>query len=225
MKRVFSICLAVVLLFSTAGCSGKSLSGTTNSTSQNKNEITIETGADTNPIVIQDETGASQSSGSATTNTTPYLDASLPTQTRVADLLARMTLEEKAGQMVQGVIGTATQADMTKLGLGSVLSGGGAVPGDNSLDAWSSLIKMYQEGAMQTRLKIPFIYGIDAVHGHSNVYGAVVFPQNIGLGAANDPIQMYAMGAAVAEEMKLTHTLWNFSPCIAVAQDPRWGRV
>jgi beta-glucosidase len=84
---------------------------------------------------------------------------------------------------------------------------------------------VYQEGAMKTRLQSPFIYGIDAVHGHSNVYGAVVFPQNIGLGAANDTALMYDMGAAVAEEMKLTHTLWNFSPCVAVAQDPRWGRV
>jgi beta-glucosidase len=136
-----------------------------------------------------------------------------------------MTLAEKAGQMVQGVIGTVQKSDMTNLGLGSVLSGGGSLPSDSSILGWQKMVKTYQEGAMETRLGIPFIYGIDAVHGHSNLYGAVIFPQNIGLGAANDPELMAEMGAAVAEEMKLTHTLWNFAPCVAVAQDPRWGRT
>ena len=127
--------------------------------------------------------------------------------------------------MVQGVIGSVTSAEMTSLGLGSVLSGGGAYPGDNSVEAWQAMVADYQNGAMQTRLQIPFLYGIDSVHGHNTLYGAVIFPHNIGLGAANDPALMYEMGAETAEEMKLTHTLWNFSPCVAVAQDPRWGRT
>lgn len=155
----------------------------------------------------------------------PYMDEELSTAQRVEDLMSRMTNEDKAGQMVQGMIGAVSYTEMTELGLGSVLSGGGAVPGDGSVQSWQLAIGNYQDGAMATSLGIPFIYGIDAVHGHSNVYGAVIFPQNIGLGAANDPELMYQMGAAVAEEMKLTHTLWNFSPCIAVAQDPRWGRT
>jgi beta-glucosidase len=153
------------------------------------------------------------------------MDENLSTAERVNNLMSLMSNEDKAGQMVQGLIGVVSYSEMTELGLGSVLSGGGAVPGDGSVQAWQLLIDNYQDGAMTTSLGIPFIYGIDAVHGHSNVYGAVIFPQNIGLGAANDPELMYKMGAAVAEEMKLTHTLWNFSPCVAVAQDPRWGRT
>lgn len=155
----------------------------------------------------------------------PYMDPTLTTEERVSDLMSRMSNEDKAGQMVQGMIGAVSYSQMTELGIGSVLSGGGGVPGDGSVQAWQLAIDNYQDGAMQRSLGIPFIYGLDAVHGHSNVYGAVIFPQNIGLGAANDPELMYQMGAAVAEEMKLTHTLWNFSPCVAVSQDPRWGRV
>ena len=222
MKRIISLCVALIMVFSLAGCSGKGTSSTIDSTAAKESTAIKETG--TNPDSTT-ETVSTDASSTEAVNGYPYLDSSLSTKERVADLLGRMTLEEKAGQMVQGVIGDVTAADMTDLGLGSVLSGGGAVPGDNSINAWQGMVEMYQDGAMQTRLQIPFLYGIDAVHGHSNVYGAVIFPQNIGLGAANDPALMYDMGAAVAEEMKLTHTLWNFSPCVAVAQDPRWGRV
>ena len=195
MKKLISLCLALVLSISVCGCSPA---------------------VKASPSVLAEQKALAGA---------PYKDASLPVADRVKDLLARMTLEEKAGQMVQGVIGTATASDVMTLGLGSILSGGGAHPGDNSIKTWQDLVKNYQDGAMATRLQIPFIYGIDSVHGHNNVYGAVVFPQNIGLGAANDPELMYQMGAAVAEEMKLTHTLWNFSPCVAVVQDPRWGRT
>ena len=219
MKRIFSLCVALVMLFSLAGCSSKGISPTNAIVISKESTAIKETG--TNP----DETNTAVSTQITAAGGYPYMDSSLTVKERVADLLGRMTLEEKAGQMVQGVIGDVTASDMTDLGLGSVLSGGGAVPGDNSIDAWQGLVEMYQDGAMQTRLQIPFLYGIDAVHGHSNVYNAVIFPQNIGLGAANDPALMYEMGAAVAEEMKLTHTLWNFSPCVAVSQDPRWGRV
>ena len=194
MKKFISLCLALILSISVCGCSSA---------------------VKASPSVLAEQKALAGA---------PYKDASLPVADRVKDLLGRMTLEEKAGQMVQGVIGAATAADVMNLGLGSILSGGGAHPGDNSIKAWQDMVENYQDGAMNTRLQIPFIYGIDSVHGHNNVYGAVVFPQNIGLGAANDPELMYQMGAAVAEEMKLTHTLWNFSPCVAVAQDPRWGR-
>ena len=158
----------------------------------------------------------------ATTGT--YLDITLSPEERAADLLSRMTLEEKAGQMVQGVFYATTPADMRDLGVGSILSGGGGVPQNNTPTGWQEMVRSFQEGAMASRLGIPFLYGIDAVHGHSNLYQAVIFPQNIGLGAANDPEKMYQMGAAVADEMKLTHILWNFSPCVAVSTDPRWGR-
>jgi len=217
MKKLISLCLAAILSISVCGCSP---SAKTNPSQATETPTTAASSA------IESTTAAS--TAEATESSAPaavsYKDASLPVADRVKDLLSQMTLEEKAGQMVQGVIGSATGTDVTTLGLGSILSGGGAHPGDNSIEAWQDLVKNYQEAAMETRLQIPFIYGIDSVHGHNTVYGAVVFPQNIGLGAANDPELMYQMGAAVAEEMKLTHTLWNFSPCVAVVQDPRWGR-
>jgi len=154
-----------------------------------------------------------------------YLDATLPTKDRVSSLLGQMSLEEKAGQMLQAERNRVTVEDMTDLKLGSVLSGGGSVPGDNTLVDWQDMFAQLQSAAMKTSHKIPVLYGVDAVHGLAIVKGAVVFPHNIGLGAANDADLMYQMGAAVAEEMKLTNVLWNFSPCVAISTDPRWGRT
>ncbi len=154
-----------------------------------------------------------------------YLDPSKSTPERVSDLLSRMTLEEKAAQMVQGERGAVTSEDLEAYGLGSVLSGGGSVPGSGSLEDWEEMMVSYQEAIMSRELKIPLLYGIDAVHGHSNVLGAVIFPHNIGLGAANDPVLVKKMAKIVADEMKLTKIIWNFSPCVAIASDPRWGRT
>ncbi|SDN64741.1 glycoside hydrolase family 3 protein [Acetanaerobacterium elongatum] len=145
---------------------------------------------------------------------------------RVDEVMARMTLEDKIGQMVQGEQYAANASEMQKYGLGSVLSGGGSVPGGiNTIENWQKTIDGLQKAALSRKTQIPFLYGIDSVHGHNTLYGAVVFPQNVGLGAANDVDLMYKMGCAVAEEMKLTKTLWSFGPCVAVAQDPRWGRT
>lgn len=155
----------------------------------------------------------------------PYQDASLPVEQRVSDLLGRMTLAEKAGQMVQGERGAAAPAAVTKYALGSVLSGGGSVPGDGKPEAWLNMNRAYQQAALKCRLPIPLLYGIDAVHGHNNAVGAVVFPHNIGLGAANSPELMEQMGQAVADELYATGIPWTFAPCLATVQDPRWGRT
>lgn len=144
---------------------------------------------------------------------------------KVELLIQNMSLEEKIGQMIQGERSKVTAKDMEKLSLGSVLSGGGSYPGRNTPEDWSNMILYYQEGSMNTVSRIPMLYGIDAVHGVALLRNAVVFPHNIGLGAANDPELMYEMGAAVAEEMKLINVLWNFSPCVGVSTDPRWGRT
>lgn len=152
-------------------------------------------------------------------------DSSLATEERVALLIGEMTLEEKAGQMIQGGRDVITGEEITRLHLGSVLSGGGSYPGGNTLKDWNEMVMEYQSAAMNTKHRIPMLYGVDAVHGLALIPGAVVFPQNIGLGAADDPELMYRMGAAVAEEMKLAGILWNFSPCVAVSADPRWGRT
>jgi len=154
-----------------------------------------------------------------------YIDATRSTPERVSDLLSRMTLEEKAAQMVQGERGAVTSEDLKIYGLGSVLSGGGSVPGSGSVEDWEKMMASYQEAIMSRELKIPLLYGIDAVHGHSNVQGAIIFPHNIGLGAANDPALVKEMAKIVADEMKLTKIIWNFSPCVAIASDPRWGRT
>lgn len=155
-----------------------------------------------------------------------YLDSSLSIEERINDLIGQMTIAEKAGQMVQGEQSAASFNDMSSLGLGSILSGGGSVPNrDNSVENWTETINRYQTAALSRKLKIPFLYGVDAVHGHNTLRNAVIFPHNIGIGAANDLGLTEQMGAYIAEEMKLTGILFNFSPCVAVAQDIRWGRT
>ncbi|HEY8547877.1 MAG TPA: glycoside hydrolase family 3 N-terminal domain-containing protein [Acidimicrobiales bacterium] len=156
----------------------------------------------------------------------PYLDKRQPVHRRVEDLLSRMTLEEKIGQMTQAERG-AVFDDPTLIAewqLGSVLSGGGSTPPDNTPEGWLHMVNEFQAQALTTRLQIPLIYGVDAVHGHGNLYGATVFPHNIGLGATRDPDLVEDIGAATAAEVRATGIPWNFSPCICVTRDERWGR-
>ena len=156
-----------------------------------------------------------------------YLDATLPIGHRVNDLLRRMTPAEKVGQMTQAERQAVTD-DATLiagLGLGSVLSGGGSVPENNTPAGWVEMVNEFQRQALSTRLGIPIIYGVDAVHGHGNVFGATVFPHNIGLGATRDPALVREIGEATAAEVRATGIPWNFSPCVCVARDERWGRT
>lgn len=146
-------------------------------------------------------------------------------ETSIDELIASMTMEEKIGQMIQGARDMVSTGDIRNLMLGSVLSGGGSYPKNNTIEDWQEMIENYQSAALMTDKGIPIIYGVDAVHGLALVKNAVVFPHNIGIGAANDPELVYEMGAAVAEEMKLIRVPWNFSPCVAVNTDPRWGRT
>lgn len=154
-----------------------------------------------------------------------YKDPHQPVEVRVKDLLSRMTLEEKIGQMTQIDRADASFDVVNKYYIGSVLSGGDSSPfhGATAHD-WIKLINEFQKGALSTRLGIPMIYGIDAVHGHANVCNATVFPHNIGLGAARDPVLMRRIGAATALEVRATGIHYAFAPCIAVCRDPRWGR-
>jgi beta-glucosidase len=144
---------------------------------------------------------------------------------RVAELLARMTLEEKIGQMTQVEKNSLTPEAVKQYFIGSVLSGGGGYPAENSPAGWAKMVSHFQAAALQTRLGIPLLYGVDAVHGHNNMHGAVIFPHNIGLGAARDPDLVYRIGRATAEEMAPTGVYWNFAPTIAVPHDLRWGRT
>jgi beta-glucosidase len=137
-----------------------------------------------------------------------------------------MTLDEKIGQMTQ-VERTYLNAesDIRDYFLGSVLSGGGSAPPINDPTAWADMHDRYQSFALATRLKIPLMYGIDAVHGHNNVRGAVIFPHNIGLGSTRDPALVEQVEEITGEEVAATGIRWTFSPCIAVPRDERWGRT
>ncbi|MGW1022340.1 glycoside hydrolase family 3 protein [Streptomyces sp. NPDC002577] len=155
-----------------------------------------------------------------------YLDPAKPVEKRVADLLARMTLEEKIGQMTQAERAAVTDdpARIAEWGLGSVLSGGGSTPAENTPAAWVEMVNEFQEQALGTRLGIPVIYGIDAVHGHGNVTGATLFPHNIGMGATRDPQLAEEEGEVTAAELRATGIPWDFAPCLCVTRDERWGR-
>jgi beta-glucosidase len=155
-----------------------------------------------------------------------YTDSTAKIEDRVNDLLGRMTLDEKIGQMLQDERGSTNIGSLVKnLFLGSVLSGGGSTPSDNSPQGWVNMYNMLQDSAMATRLKIPIIYGIDAVHGHNNAYGAVIFPHNIGMGCTRDTDLVKECARITAQEVRATGLNWTFSPCIAVPRDIRWGRT
>ncbi|MCB8905649.1 MULTISPECIES: glycoside hydrolase family 3 N-terminal domain-containing protein [unclassified Streptomyces] len=155
----------------------------------------------------------------------PYLDARLPVRKRVADLLSRMSLAEKAGQMTQAERNALrAQGDIAGYALGSLLSGGGSVPTPNTPAAWAAMVDAYQLRAQATRYQIPLIYGVDAVHGHNNVIGATIMPHNIGIGAGRDPELAARTGAVTAKEVRATGVPWDFAPCLCVTRDERWGR-
>jgi beta-glucosidase len=142
-------------------------------------------------------------------------------------LLGRMTLKEKLGQMTQPDHGAikAHPEDVRTLFLGSVLSGGDSLAVPNTAAGWADLYDRYQEQALQTRLGIPLVYGLDAVHGFNGLRGAVIFPHNIGLGATRDPALVEKAARITALEVAGTGVDWTFAPCIAVPRNERWGRT
>lgn len=154
-----------------------------------------------------------------------YPDASVPVDQRVADLLSRMSLAEKIGQMTLVEKNSIKPDDISKLYIGGLLSGGGGSPTTNTAEEWAKMTDGFQKLALQTPLAIPLIYGVDAVHGHGNLFGATIFPHNIGLGATRDAELVQKIGRATAEEVAATGIWWNYGPVVAVPQDIRWGRT
>ncbi|KAA8918165.1 1,4-beta-D-glucan glucohydrolase, partial [Xanthomonas sontii] len=152
-------------------------------------------------------------------------------EARITKLMAQMSVEQKVGQTVQGDIGSMTPEDVRKYHIGSVLAGGNSDPGgkyDASPAQWLALADAYYTASMQTEgagPAIPIIFGIDAVHGQSNIVGATLFPHNIGLGATRDPELMRKIGEITAAETRTTGMEWTFAPTVAVPQDDRWGRT
>ncbi|SHF38010.1 beta-glucosidase [Microbulbifer donghaiensis] len=144
---------------------------------------------------------------------------------KVDELLRQMTLAEKIGQMTQAERKHATPEDVKTYHLGSILNGGGSFPGDNTRAEWVAMIGAYQDAAKSTRLGIPLIYGTDAVHGHSNLKGATIFPHNVAIGATRNAELAQEIGAATARETAATGVHWTFAPTLCVARDDRWGRA
>ncbi|XP_047973268.1 beta-glucosidase BoGH3B-like isoform X2 [Salvia hispanica] len=155
-----------------------------------------------------------------------YKDPLAPIEARIKDLLSQMTLPEKIAQMTQIERSVATPSAIKDLSIGSILSAGGSGPFENAKTSdWAAMADTFQKAALQSRLGIPLLYGIDAVHGNNNVYGATIFPHNIGLGATRDADLVRRIGAATALEVRASGIHYTFAPCVAVCRDPRWGRA
>lgn len=149
-------------------------------------------------------------------------------EARVRALLARMTVEQKVGQIIQADIGSVTPQDVREYHLGSVLNGGNSGPGGNDLAPardWLALADAFYAASMESTPAIPVMWGTDAVHGHSNIVGATLFPHNVGLGAARDPELIERIGRITAIEIRVTGQEWTFAPTVTVPQDYRWGRA
>jgi beta-glucosidase len=149
----------------------------------------------------------------------------------ITQLLARMSLEQKVGQLIQPELRHLTPADVTEYSIGSLLNGGGSYPNENKnakVEDWLALADSFYRASMSEengRLAIPIMWGTDAVHGHNNVIGATLFPHNIALGATHNPALIEKIGAATAAEIAVTGIDWSFAPTLAVARDDRWGRT
>jgi len=159
----------------------------------------------------------------------PPRDANI--EKRVAEILAKMSVREKVGQIMQPELKSVTPEDVKEYHLGSVLNGGGTTPNNDkfaTVQDWANLAEEFYQASMDTsdgKVAIPLIWGSDAVHGNNNVFGATLFPHNIGLGAAGDPDLMYRVGKATAMEVVATGVDWTFGPTVAVVRDVRWGRT
>lgn len=149
-------------------------------------------------------------------------------EARVAELLSRMTLEEKVGQLIQADIGSIRPEDLRRYPLGSILAGGNSAPGGKAFataQEWLALADAFHAANASRRgTAIPLLFGIDAVHGHNNVIGATLFPHNIGLGAMRDPELVGRIAEITARELRVTGAEWTFAPTLTVPRDDRWGR-
>ncbi len=191
-----------------------------------------ETGAaDSNLLTSEAEVQTEESSDSTSGTTKEvdksiYMDPSQDVETRVKALLEQMTLEEKVAQMMLPGQAALAASDVTDYGIGAALSGGGEAPATgNNPENWQGRVNELKQAALDSRLGIPLLYGVDAVHGHNNIFGTTIFPHNIALGAAADEALVEAIGEAAAEEVRATGIQWDFAPTLGNALNERWGRT
>jgi Glycosyl hydrolase family 3 N terminal domain./Glycosyl hydrolase family 3 C terminal domain. len=202
-QKLFTVMLCLVVMVSMAGCGQKNISD-----SSSRTETTVSS-------VQPSETPDSADDES-------QLNLKYDPDATPEEIVASMTLEQKAAQMILPAVYNITNATMKKYDYGSVLSIGYM---DITQSGWKKTVLSLQEAALESDSGIPYIYGTDSVHGNQACLGSVIFPHNIGVGAANDKDLAYRMGLAVADEMKLSGIIWSYSPCVAVATEPRWGRT
>ncbi|WP_329915387.1 exo 1,3/1,4-beta-D-glucan glucohydrolase [Stenotrophomonas sepilia] len=181
--------------------------------------------------------GQDRAAAAAASDNDPWPEVTWPLaedpalEKRITDLMAGMTVEDKVGQLVQGDIASVTPDDVRRYRLGSILAGGNSDPGgryDASPAEWLALADAFYDASMDTSKggkAIPLLFGIDAVHGQSNIIGATLFPHNIGLGATRNPELLRQIGGITALETRVTGMEWTFAPTVAVPQDDRWGRT
>jgi beta-glucosidase len=222
MKKSLLILLTLLVL-GTAGACGLTATSTTTVSSTTASSDTTTTTTTTSTT-----TTTAKTFNTNTANVTydgSYCDDLVLDEAYVETLLDSLTLAEKIGQMMQAERNGASLSDVRTYNLGSVLSGGGSAPSTNLAYNWYLMVKDFQNAAMQSSSGIPLLYGVDAVHGHNNVYGATIFPHNIGLGAANDPELMYKVGLITAREVRVTGIQYTFAPAVSLVQNVAWGRT
>jgi beta-glucosidase len=171
--------------------------------------------------------GANANPSAWPVSASPKAISDAKTESAINALLLQMTVEQKVGQLIQADISAIKPEDLLRYPLGSILAGGNSGPyGDERADAarWRQLVGEFRAASQKSGAGIPILFGVDAVHGHSNLPGATIFPHNVGLGAANDPELIKRIGAATAEEIAGSGIEWTFAPTLAVPQDVRWGR-
>ena len=185
----------------------------------------------TSAITLAFILSACQSSSLSSSSSIDHPDQFTTIEEKVESWIRILSIEEKAGQMIQaersannGESGI-TQGETTKYRIGSILNGGGNVPNPNTINGWWTMTNAYRNASLYTPSGIPIIYGADAVHGHNNVKDATIFPHNIGLAAANNPDLMRDIAEVTAYEMKLTGVQMTFAPSIGIIKDVRWGRT
>lgn len=187
--------------------------------------LAAQTPPDARPV-IRPEARANPAAWPAARSPSAISDAA--TEAQIAAILRKLTLEQKVGQMIQADISAITPADLARYPLGSILAGGNSGPyGDERADAakWGKLVAEFRAASRTSGAGVPILFGVDAVHGHSNLPSATIFPHNIGLGAANDANLIERIGRVTAAEVAASGIEWTFAPTLAVPQDLRWGRT